>query len=1523
MNKFINKTKKENIEYDNIFFENSKEFFNSVRSGDINKITILLTNKVIPNINLKNDKEENILSILLESDEIKSENIKLHLLKLLISYGLSISLTNKYKQNGLHIAYKKKYYNIVKFLLSLNYNNNDLMLKDIFGKYPINYLVYYDLNNIKTASELICSPDNIILSNLVNNTQKDEINKIITNIVTKINSNQLFDILKNTLNNISKSPYLKIIQDCMTMFNQKLLDNKNNEILLLSSESVNFSTEKNVIIDTINNSSINKLSLQDELNKYKNNIQLEINEKIIKYINNILYFLNNTNYEYYEDLEQIRLVILHNFPTTELRQIDQMLTHKCAVLPRHPIINMKNKYYIHGRSLFYFFVQIPINPPDTFVNYTYNVLNYTIPIAGYNFMTQNPNNLPNNINDLNTYHKSIILIGLKEAYDTKNPNLVIEKINSIISQPLAIPNIQQLTDYWKDIISHLKVISIDLSHLIMTLLTISESFNNTIQQPNIINDLKRINNDIDIFTVKPNVQAVPPQLAKHYPGNAGNGNIDDYLWRQLILSFRYEYYVILNCLLSDNYDNKIDTYRQDIDISSINSTISYLTNNTTNFNSINDINLAIQNEEKICDNNNYKLNKYDRIKKIILDKIPNISNEKLEGLNLLLIYNEEQNGNLTQDKIQRIIFDFKWLCKIVETAFNNLNLPLQPYLNLGANANPNNFNLLEYILDQLIPTGIPDNDLIRSIIIPILTTNKVNISNISNRYPQNISPKFTFLLESLKVLNLSNEMIIKLLFETYLMHSKYINLFLELYKETQLPKSYQLEQITLANPIVALAQKTIGILYAYSLELEYYGTTKIFDYHSRNLKQTGGAGPINPGQPGQQGQQGQPGQPQPGQQGQQRPQINRPRRGQRQTNSDELIMHNLSLPYGYYNYALFKENNLDINLEYGYDNRGEKITRMIPIIIGTNTDDNIYKNIYGLIESPYISINYIIKQKLVKISDLFMIIFNNININTIYLIPFVLTEINNLTNDIEKLFENQQNEYKYIKNELERISIYINDNILGDEYKIKIKDTQKTRANIYDFIQPIINDKLSEWQNDLNGFNKSNELPKLSVINKDIKKNILIFDNIRYLNSSNKYYISVLDDNHTLIKNDTDIITIHYKTTTTDIYPMSLIENNEIMKLIIGDIFNKIIGSEYKNEENVYLEISKSVLTEYFKYIIHKQLTCYMNKVTLLDYSTLISTDQIINHPIYKINTDLIKKIYKMFCKTGINVFYKVNEDYYNPVNDWDYNNSYYYQDTNLIYDILNCSEYLKNSTQLIQTILEQHNFYLIEKLEINNSVNRNDIQLRKSISQNIKQNKLQIVDTNIDFKNLFYEKTIELLKNNNYPYHVNLEKIYDKFIEELKTINLDNIVNKYYKVESEDCILKKESVLYKQIIVIIEELIKDILNDIINPLLNNVISISEIDFKIDEEYYSLIQQSILKYPTEDLTINIDTILQKIFSIYGETNTKVSEFIKDSLIPYLKKLLIFVLEDFRSIFTNYIRLKLNIGIYDYVIELFN
>jgi hypothetical protein len=330
-----------------------------------------------------------------------------------------------------------------------------------------------------------------------------------------------------------------------------------------------------------------------------------------------------------------------------------------------------------------------------------------------------------------------------------------------------------------------------------------------------------------------------------------------------------------------------------------------------------------------------------------------------------------------------------------------------------------------------------------------------------------------------------------------------------------------------------------------------------------------------------------------------------------------------------------------------------------------------------------------------------------------------------------------------------------------------------------------------------------------------------------------------------------------------------------------------------------------------------------MNKVTLLDYSTLISTDQIINHPIYKINTDLIKKIYKMFCKTGINVFYKVNEDYYNPVNDWDYNNSYYYQDTNLIYDILNCSEYLKNSTQLIQTILEQHNFYLIEKLEINNSVNRNDIQLRKSISQNIKQNKLQIVDTNIDFKNLFYEKTIELLKNNNYPYHVNLEKIYDKFIEELKTINLDNIVNKYYKVESEDCILKKESVLYKQIIVIIEELIKDILNDIINPLLNNVISISEIDFKIDEEYYSLIQQSILKYPTEDLTINIDTILQKIFSIYGETNTKVSEFIKDSLIPYLKKLLIFVLEDFRSIFTNYIRLKLNIGIYDYVIELFN
>jgi hypothetical protein len=1545
MNKFINKSKKENVEYDNIFFETSKEFFNYVRSGDTNKITIFLTNNNI--VNIKNEKEENILSTLLESEEIKSENVKLYLLKLLISYDLDINLTNKYKQNGLHIAYKKKYYNIVKHLLS--YQHIKILEKDIFNKYPIDYLISYDLDNIKPAQELICNQKNILISNLSDKEQKEKIRIITGELIIKINENNSFRLLQSVLNYIALSGNLKIIKNILSEFNKKLLELPEPDVKLLSSEIINSITEKNIIIDNVKNGKINEKLLTYELQDLMDLEELEINKKILSSTEIILKYVNQINFItfLYSGLEQMRLIIAHNFDISELKKMDYMITHKYAVLPRHPIINLKDNYFIQGKSYFLYFDSNDISDDMTFIQFVYNAIGLILPrdslLVNYNFLEDDILETFKGIvlspaTFEYTPHILLILLGLQIAYNTKNSGEVIDFLLSTIKR-FRRTTAGGLRDflyiYWEQILYNLKDTQIELPHLIITLLTISHAYDDSagLRTNDILNVLRSINNTLDIFdSTNPDIP-LPGTDQEFYS-----------TWRSLFLSFTYDYYIILNCLLSDDCNEKFNEYKSKrviSDLLDIDSVMISLTSDTSlTIVDIDDIDNLTNNEEKTCFDG-FKLNKYERLEKYIKNNIPGISTDNLESIQLLKMYYDENRDKVDIiDRCQRIVFDFKWLCQIVGNAFKKLDPKIQPYINLNSYINgtdlnyiPNfdfnrgdlrNNNLLIFLLEELIPQDDDDEKLIHNIITLIVTQR-----NVRYTFPKPdptvpgpfiapdlsididlLSPKFKILLNSLKTLNLPNELIITLLLETYLVHSKYIFLFIELYKEMILPNNYQLEQHSqpVGNKTSLLTQKTIGILYAYSLRLDYYGITRMTD--SKRLI------------------------------------ISVPKKGDRPRPPEES-KHDINLSFGYYNYKLILKDPVSINKKLGYDPN-----EIIPMERhDVRNDTNNYKNTFSLIDAGYVNTLYLIKDELIKATDLCVIIFNNIKNHSTYLLPFIMKEFNNINQRIIKLFKVHNKEYKYLIEQLHKIFIYIENNLLGEHIKALDLDPpeNETRPNIYNSIK-IIDNIIEKWIKELNTFNKSNELLDLSKIITELKEKILMFNNINYIKNPNENcYLSVIEDKYITIKGNYDILSPHYEMIIEpQLVPMSIIDNNNILNLLIGDILKNNLKDIAEENKNLYTSISRSILSEYFKYVIHRQLTCFMNKILILNFDDgYKDLDIISEHPIYRIQTTEIKEIFKMNCSSSLNMYYIIPEDYYNIVNDWDFNNSFYYQDVNIVYESLNLSKYLKENREIIKKLISQNNFYLLEKLDLNRILsleNKIDIQ---DYAKKVKIVKNEIVNDDIDFISLFYNKTIEILQNNNYPYHVELEKIYQEFIDDVREIFnndikisyhnkygtlieeiTDNklstyIVNKYYKIESDDCILKKNSEIYTKAIELISNSLKKIISIFLRTFKENIFIIETNPYdEIDLKYYLEIIQAVLKYPDEDPEINLDTILQKMVSIIGETNTSVLELIKDTIIPHLKKVLILVLEDFRSIFTNYTRLKINNAIYDYIISLF-
>jgi hypothetical protein len=143
-----------------------------------------------------NDSNSNNLihSILQNDTKNKNEAVRLNIIKFLVNNEVNPDQPNKFNQTPLHIACKKQYHNICKYLIeecqvNINY-------KDNIGFTPLHYLLNGNTEIIET-SEI----KEFIQPKKPNNFYHDKIKEIKTQIWQEIISNKdpFFNSLRNTI----------------------------------------------------------------------------------------------------------------------------------------------------------------------------------------------------------------------------------------------------------------------------------------------------------------------------------------------------------------------------------------------------------------------------------------------------------------------------------------------------------------------------------------------------------------------------------------------------------------------------------------------------------------------------------------------------------------------------------------------------------------------------------------------------------------------------------------------------------------------------------------------------------------------------------------------------------------------------------------------------------------------------------------------------------------------------------------------------------------------------------------------------------------------------------------------------------------------------------------------------------------------------------------------------------------------------------------------------------------------------
>ncbi len=124
------------------------KIFEIVNFGDISEIKLAMSKTNTP-LNIRNSDGKGLIHYVLENDNIDNEDDKLEVIKFLLEHGASLSY-DKYNVCPLHLACKKQYAKITKFLLK----SSDVNACDSNGMNALHYLVQGDVKHCTDDKKL-------------------------------------------------------------------------------------------------------------------------------------------------------------------------------------------------------------------------------------------------------------------------------------------------------------------------------------------------------------------------------------------------------------------------------------------------------------------------------------------------------------------------------------------------------------------------------------------------------------------------------------------------------------------------------------------------------------------------------------------------------------------------------------------------------------------------------------------------------------------------------------------------------------------------------------------------------------------------------------------------------------------------------------------------------------------------------------------------------------------------------------------------------------------------------------------------------------------------------------------------------------------------------------------------------------------------------------------------------------------------------------------------------------------------
>lgn len=1473
---FITKNKINMNKYDSLIIDNTKELFLYVKSGDINKINTILHN--FPHhVNIQDENEESLITTLLSSEEIKTEQKKLVILKILINYNVDPFIINKYNQHIVHLCFKYKYADIWKEIYKI-INESHLITTDIFKCSPIHYLFYNNLSNLVPAKKILGSMDlqYFELSNSFNKENKDNLKALLAGIIAEVNSSNFKQFLIPLFNELSEYYYISIYDNI-----SNIIEEKKKSLFLQVQNEINTKGSTMKLQQLLYNPNTTiKLEIENEIysgsidelkqfyrnyfkaewkfldpNTFKQNYSEERknyitnffkdNTKLTDFLNNItdtqnkLYDLQKN----YQDIsiEYIRSVLLkiiiqYGAPPTIIEEFDIYLTHPKAIIPRGNIINLIERTFIksdnsiiinQNNNIIINNLNILVSPNliTRFIRMRINISNNTFLQTALNF-----NFTPRYLNEFNRTKGNIQ--NLLQYINNTTPNKFILLLLYCIKHKLSSADIlygcEKLIDrnnrFEVNIMIRLKV------------------FKNSVEELYYFIIYYLHDKDLNAILLNNNNKTHNLALLAQPLPNIVQFNKECYIEYNPLYTLLYEYYN------QSNYKLLIDFYKSKNKITpiNINDCLKHLLNTMNVDNLVN----LINNFAEIKNFKTYKpeINDIDNLINYI-----NLRYKCIDTWTLKQIIISFKNTNSINNVYDYAFFNpFK-----IFTAVNTLNYQ-------GLNQ--------VQLIDDLVKIILGINSSI-SIFITNLHNNIIN--NTKTNIVELITVNRNFSTEFVEYLY-DNNMLLHTICYEYGVHPKYTVLLEEL-----VTSYIKYENLPLLEYQESVLNDFITVLYSQTINCTYLGTTKNMIIKTNNF-------PSLP---------------------------------------------NLYQPlYGTFGLYYYPVNPLITQTQ-------------LKSIYPSRYDTSIY-NLLGNIAKSL----------------------NNINIISNYLVNLINEYISSNNVDVIGIMVSLINRLKY---DITRFKLYYK--ILINENNIYISSTQSITRFIKKYIysqlnspelQKIFTSEINEIIQIINSMNSSlSQIERLRVFESNsitipLQKSLdnlnkLVLDKqftnfmklfsvinglIYWEQYPNKFIQLSLEKKLIIISNTNTYFTSFEVQNFNNQMCVDILNTGDIVLGIIKeDIIEDILINKLKNKTKLNYDLISKMISDYLIYIIK----FYMHEIVQKKYQQIMlggSIDNFIDltfQPELRFDTTRLQGLY-IDTITNIDITYRISMDIISPVNDWEFNNLFVKLDNNKIGKIIDIdrNKFLLNITidgnTIIHLIIYNQDVYLLNKL--------------KNYTKNNKENYINFINSEKQefittyLKNNTDNDLIELLKNNSTIYSVfdeipllkDINNLYNIFITQiLNFINKPNLYDKYYKLNSADCILKINSDYYTHSIQLMKSFIKIYWLNKFERTYNEILinyeleDLTKIQLNINENIDDILIELILKYPKENNDMDLDTYFMKLKYQLKVNNDKVNEYLDEIILPYYKKLAITVLNDFRTITTNIMRFKLNIAIYDQMIDIIN